>query len=201
MRRVASLLAVIALALSVASAAPDDFDPRDQRRLFAVRDTNAARHAIDEARTALERGQVLRGLTAAQRVLDDMTDDFFLQEAESSPASVLWSSAPEVARELLAKLTPEQRDAYEAMAAPSAAPLLADALQRRIERGLREVMRRYGASREGLQAASLLATIAGEVPGGCASSTRWWPAATGGPWRLLRRRRASKPSRPASARP
>ncbi len=162
MRRFVALAVLLLAAAGSVRAAPDEFDPRDQRRLFAVRDTNAARHAIDEARAALERGQVLRGLGAAQRVLDEMTDDFFLQEKESSPASVLWSSAAEVVRELLAGLTPEQREAYEQMAAPSAAPLLEEALGRRDQRGLRTVLRRYGASRAGLQAASILATIAAE---------------------------------------
>lgn len=163
MRRFAAIAVFLALAVSAVRAAPDEFDPRDQRRLFAVRDTNAARHAIDDARTSLRRGQVLRGLTAAQRVLDEMTDDFFLQEAESSPASVLWSSAAEVVRELLAGLSPELREAYEQMVAPSAGPLLEEALQRRDEQGLRDVLRRYGASRPGIKAASILATITGEA--------------------------------------
>ncbi len=163
MRRIVPIAVLLFLAASAVRAEPDDFDPRDQRRLFAVRDTNAARHAIDEARAALKRGQTLRGLAAAQRVLDGMTDDFFLQEEASSRESVLWSSAPEVVREMLANLGTEQREAYERLAAPSSAPLLEDSLLRRDETGLREVLRRYGASRAGVRAAGVLATIAAEA--------------------------------------
>jgi len=176
MGRLLSLAVALAVVLAASgamvrsTAAPDTFDPRDQRRLFAVRDTNAALHAIEEARRSLAKGQALRGLRAAQRVLDDMTDDFFLQVKESKPASVLWSAAPEVVRELLANLTPEQRAAYERFTAPSAAPLLADSLRRRDEHGLREVLRRYGASRSGVRAAVMLASLAAE-------SGRWRDAA------------------------
>ncbi len=160
-----AVLAVLAVSTSAVrtSAAPDAFDPRDQRRLFAVRDTNAALHAIEEARQSLARGEVLRGLRAVQRVLDDMTDDFFLQADASTPASVLWRAAPEVAREILAGMTSAQRAAYERFTAPSAAPLLAESLRRRDERGLREVLRRYGASRAGVRAAVMLAALASEA--------------------------------------
>ncbi len=159
-------LAVLLLVIGTAvrtSAAPDTFDPRDQRRLFAVRDTNAALHAIAEARRALAQGETLRGLRAAQRVLDGMTDDFFMEVKDSTPASVLWSAAPEVVRELLAGLTPDQREAYEVFTAPSAAPLLSEALRSRDATSLRTVLRRYGASRAGTRAAFLLATIAAEA--------------------------------------
>ena len=158
MRRIVSIAVLIVLAASAVRAAPDDFDPRDQRRLFAVRDTNAARHAIDEARAALEArpdpARPHRGPARARR------DDRRLLPAgeESSRASVLWSSAAGGrARAAGGPRRAEQREAYEQLAAPSAAPLLDDSLQRRDETGLREVLRRYGASRAGVRAAGVLA--------------------------------------------
>lgn len=89
-----------------------------------------------------------------------MTDDFFLVEEDSSIESVLWRSAPEVVREMLEELSGEQRQAYEEMARPNATPLLENSLAQRNERGLREVLRRFGASSTGVRAARVLAEIA-----------------------------------------
>ena len=73
MRRVLPGLLTVLLLVSISRAEPEgDFDAADHRRLFAVRDTNAARGKIDEARRALANGDDLRGLYAAQEVLDEM---------------------------------------------------------------------------------------------------------------------------------
>ena len=157
------LLALVLLAPLSRSEPDGGFDPADHRRLFSVRDTNAARNKIEEARLALASGETLRGLTAAQEVLDEMEDDFFLEKKSSSIESVLWRSATEVVRELLAALTPEQQAQYEILARPSAAPLLARALRNREEKGLREVLQRFGASSTGVRAARILADIALEA--------------------------------------
>jgi outer membrane protein assembly factor BamB len=158
MRRL--VLSVVLLALGAsAAAAPDGFDPSDQRRLFGVRDTRAARDAIEEMNTALSHGQVLHGLETAQRVLDEMPNDFYLEEKLSRPESVLWRSAAEVVRERLAHLTPEEHAAYEKLSAPSAVPLLQRAARQRDTSALREALRRFGASTAGLEAARTLAEI------------------------------------------
>ena len=82
------LVGFLALAALQTASADEKFDPRDHRRLFAVRDTNAARHAIEEIRLALSLDQTLRALHAAQRVLDEMTNDFFLEVEASTIESV-----------------------------------------------------------------------------------------------------------------
>ena len=167
MLRLTSSLVLLLLASALmrsARAGPEEpFDPADHRRLFVVRDTNAARNLIGEARKALAAGQDLRGLHAAQTVLDEMTDDFFLEKQASTIESVLWRSAAEVVRETLAGLTPEQRSKYEKMARPSAAPLLDESLRKREEAGLREVLLRFGASSTGVRAARILTDIALEA--------------------------------------
>ncbi len=131
-----------------------------QPQLFGVRDSNAARYAVAEMRTALAAGQTVRGLRAAQRVLDEMVDDFHLEESASSPESTLWRSAAEVVREQLERLGPEQREVYETLSQPSSGPLLERSLRRLDEAGLRAVLRRFGAARSGQQAARLLADLA-----------------------------------------
>jgi len=158
------LLVFFALQPHTGRAGPEEeFDAADHRRLFTVGDTNAARDKIQEARMALASGQVLRGLHAAQKVLDDMEDDFFLRKDVSTIESTLWQSAAEVVREILAGLTDEQRELYEKLAQPSAAPLLAGSLRSRDESGLREVLLRFGASSTGVRAARVLADLSLEA--------------------------------------
>ncbi|MDF1701315.1 MAG: PQQ-binding-like beta-propeller repeat protein [Planctomycetota bacterium] len=163
MRRIVLSALLLAFAAVATADEGDGFDAHQQRRLFGVRATNAARYAIDEARTALADGRTLRALEVCQRVLDEMSDDFFLQEAKSKPESVLWSSAPEVVREMLAGLDAEQRAVYERIAVPGAQPLLERALRMRDEHALGEVLRRYGASEAGRRAARVLASIQAEA--------------------------------------
>ncbi len=150
-----AVLAVAALPSRLVTA--EDFDPHEQPRLFAVRDTNAARNAIQAARDALDAGRISMGLREAQRVLDDMPDDFFLVADESSPRSVLWRSAAEEVRFILEGLTPEQRAVYEEMTRPSAAPMLERALALRDIDHLKAVQHRFGASRIGVAAGRFIA--------------------------------------------
>ena len=164
MRRIVLCALLLSWATLATADEPDGFDARQQRRLFGVRATNAARYAIEEARKELAGGRTLRALEVCQRVLDEMQDDFFLQEEKSTQESVLWSSAPEVVREMLAGLDDEQREVYERFAKPSAQPLLSRALRLRDESALAEVLGRYGASQAGARAARLLAEI--QIEGG-----------------------------------
>lgn len=150
---------VLWAAVAVADEPEPGFDAHQQRRLFGVRATNAARYAIAEARTAFAAGKTVRALEVCQRVLDEMREDFFLQEERSTPESVLWSSAPEVVREMLAGLTPEQRAVYERIAEPGAQPLLERAVRMRDESALVDLLSRYGASAAGRRAARALAEI------------------------------------------
>ena len=172
-RRVLGIVALSVLLLgppSVAAKPDAPFDPHAAQRGFGVRDSRSARFALEEARRAIENDEVLVGLRSAQRVLDRMQDDFFLQAAKSSPESILWQSAAEVAREILAELTPAQREIYEDLVSPSAEPLIASALESRDLETLEIVLRRFGASKAGIRAARLLTAI-------CMEAGRWRDAA------------------------
>ena len=162
MRRLALCAVLLSWAALAVADEPEGFDAHQQRRLFGVRATNAARYAITEAREALASGRTVRALEVCQRVLDEMRDDFFLREKESRRESTLWSSAPEVVRGLLAGLTEEQRAVYERIAEPGAKPLLDRALRMRDEDALADVLARFGASRAGGRAARVLAAIQSE---------------------------------------
>ncbi len=158
----AALLLALCAARAPADEAPVEAGPLEPDRtpaLFIVSDSNAARFAIAEMRAALAAGQTVRGLRAAQRVLDEMPDDFH-QEPAAGTESTLWRSAAEVVRERLAGLDAEQRAIYEALSQPSAAPLLERSLRARDEAGLTEVLRRFGAARAGQRAARVLADLA-----------------------------------------
>ena len=148
---------VLALAAGTVRAKDSEFEPATLGFLFAVRDTPAARFTLEEAREALDAGRTVQALRAIQRVLDTMSNDFYLIPDESSRESVLWRSAPEVARSLLERLTADQRQAYADMTEPQAGPLLERALRGDNERDLGEVLRRFGASPVGLRASRLLA--------------------------------------------
>ncbi len=158
-RRVVLLGVVVGIALGASHvrAKDDELEPAALGFLFAVRDTPAARFTLEEARDALEGGRTVQALRAIQRVLDTMSNDFYLMPEESSRKSVLWRSAPEVARSLLEGLSPQHRQTYANMTEPQAKPLFERALRAGSEHDLNEVLRRFGASPVGLQAARLLA--------------------------------------------
>jgi outer membrane protein assembly factor BamB/tetratricopeptide (TPR) repeat protein len=123
---------------------------------FAVRDTNAARFAVADARRRIEESPTdMEALAAAQRVLDELPDDVFV--AATSPASTLWRPAAEEMRDRLAALSPEGRAAYARRARPATEPLLARALRRGDRAALEDLLDRFGASPEGQVAARLLA--------------------------------------------
>ena len=162
--RLAATVLAVALCLGAPfpAAGEEAFDPHEAHPSFGVRDTRAARFALEKARTALRNGEVLVGLRAAQRVLDNMRNDFFLHPQRSRPESILWRSAAEVAREILAGLTEPQREAYEDLVRMTAEPLIRMGVARRKPALLEEALRRYGASTAGLRAARLLTELSME---------------------------------------
>lgn len=156
--RVVALL-LVGVALAATPAATAEEDPFEQPRLYRVRDTVAARNALAEGRAALARGETLVGLRALQSVLDEMPNDTARVPEHSSEASLLWRSAAEIARELLAGLGSEAAAAYEHMVQPAAEPAIAEALRRDDLLALEDVARRYGASSHGARATRLLAEL------------------------------------------
>lgn len=168
MRRLRPLLALTACLVLAGPAGAKDpaFDPHEQPRMFAVRDTSTVRNRIEKYRQMLAQGRLAVGLRTAQRVLDEHREDYFLvhetdaQGPVSTEASVLWRAAAEVVKDELAALPPEQRAVYEELARPSAAPLLRHALTHRDAGRLRETLARYGASSAGIEAGRVLASLA-----------------------------------------
>ena len=154
MRRFAALLVIWLLVLSAPRGRAEDDLPH-RTMPFALRDTNAARYAVQEARRELAAGRIEAGLVRAQRVLDAMPDDLY--RVASPEESTRWRLASAEVSELLAGLSAEGRATYERLVAPLAAPLIERALQHRDLLLLEDVARRYGASSPGLEAARLLA--------------------------------------------
>src|SRR5262245_44697994 len=128
---------------------------------FFVRDANPVRHAIEEAKAALQAGETMRGLRELQRVLDEHGDD--IVRVAEDPRQTRWVSARDAARTVLFGLPAEQRAAYEEWAGPTAETLLARAVEARDEAAMRSVALRYGACSTGVDAARLLAESALEA--------------------------------------
>lgn len=162
------LACTLFLALASTSGAEEggQFDPHDEPRLFTVRDTSTVRALIEDFRAARKGGRVTYALRLAQDILDRYQEDFYLIDETdergrtSTPASVLWRAAAEVVRDDLATMSEPERRAYEELARPSASPLIEEALARRDLGRLREVQRRFGASRTGIEAGRILASFA-----------------------------------------
>src|SRR5262245_6344036 len=140
MRRASTAALVVALA---ASLTVDLAPARAGEQPFFVRDTDAARRAIEEAKAAIEAGETLRGVRELQRVLDDHGDD--LVRVAQDPRQTRWVSAREAARAILLALPPDGRKAYEEWARPASEPLLRAAAAARDEAALRSLALRYGA--------------------------------------------------------
>ncbi|MFV1958755.1 MAG: hypothetical protein ACC662_05010, partial [Planctomycetota bacterium] len=164
----------LALLLFAAVVRGDDDEDFSRRTLpFVLRPSRIARLAVDEARSALDSPETFdRGFRAAQKVLDELGEDFY--RVESPAASTRWRLAAEEVRDLLAGLAPPARAAYDRFVSPAARPLLELALARRDEGLLREVVERYGASTPGRQAARLLASLLLEE--GRPLDAAWWAA-------------------------
>nr|MDJ0976391.1 PQQ-binding-like beta-propeller repeat protein [Planctomycetota bacterium] len=168
MRPLRPLVALLlCLAFSGPATAKDpEYDPHEQPRMFAVRDTSTVRNLVEEYRQMLEQKRIAVGLRTAQQVLDQHREDYFLIHEQdeqgwiSTKASTLWRAAVEVVKDELAALPSAQRAAYEELAKPNAAPLLQLALTQRDPDKLREVLARFGASRAGIEAGRVLASLA-----------------------------------------
>lgn len=156
MRRHALLLAVALLLGTPGVLEAEEFTPP-----VNLRDSNAARVAVDAADEALKAGDLRRGLAELQRVLDRLRDDLVV--VEEKPELMRWITAPEAARRRLEALSPAGRRTYEDMVLPTAKALLERAVVERDEVRLREVVDRFGASSAGVAAARLLAESAFEA--------------------------------------
>jgi hypothetical protein len=86
-----------------------------------------------------------------------MPNDFY--RVSGAPQSMRWRLAADEVRTMLAALAPDEREAYERIAAPAAAPLLARAAAERTTEPLARIQELYGASSIGVEAAALLASI------------------------------------------
>jgi outer membrane protein assembly factor BamB/TolA-binding protein len=155
---------------------------------FLVRDTNAARYALEGARAALAAGETLRGVRELQRLMDDYADD--VVRVSDDALQTRWISAPEAARQVLLGLPPEARRTYEEWARPTSEPLLHQAVLARDERALRSLAGRYGACSTGVAAARLLAESAieaGRPRDAAAAAATGLRYAPNDPWLWIRR--------------
>jgi outer membrane protein assembly factor BamB/tetratricopeptide (TPR) repeat protein len=155
-RRNSVLFAVAVLGMVPAAARAAD----ETRPPFIVRDTNAASHAVENARTLLAAGETTRAAVEVQHVLDQHRDD--LKAVSDDGFQTLWISGREAAIRLLEGAKPEQREAYEVASAPAAAALLERAVGAGDDRLLAQVVDRYGPTTPGITAARRIADAAFE---------------------------------------
>ena len=100
---------------------------RDRLMPFAVRESNRARFAVKEIRRLLADGRTAQGLRLAQRVLDEMPDDFFrVATPRRRPggawrrrtSATCWPRSPRTSRTM-----------YDRLSRPSTRPLMERALR------------------------------------------------------------------------
>ena len=156
--RLTPFLAALCVCVLASSAHGGD----ETKPPFSVRDTNAAKYALDAARGLLKAGETARGMAEIQRILDTYRDDL-VRVADTDPVETRWISAPEAALRVLEASSPEQRQVYEEVAAPAGASLLRRAEALRDEALLSAIVSRYGACSVGVAAARRLAESALEA--------------------------------------
>ncbi|MCC7139648.1 MAG: PQQ-binding-like beta-propeller repeat protein [Planctomycetes bacterium] len=129
---------------------------------YSVRDTIAASVAVARAKASFAAGELARGATEAQAVLDGLRDDLVTEPSGDLP-QVRYVPAAEAAVRLLLSLPDDARAVYAETVGPAARALLDRAVTERDERRLREVLARFGAAPEGVRAGRLLAESALEA--------------------------------------
>ncbi len=170
LRRHLLVLVLACGALVGMPARAEEDEGLDRLMPFAVRETNRARFAVKEIRRLLADGRAVQGLRLAQRVLDEMPDDFF--RVATPEASTRWRLASEHVRDVLATLSPDERETYDRLSRPSTRPLTERALRHHDTARLAEVATRFGASEDGRGAARLLSDLA--LEGGRPRVAAWW---------------------------
>ncbi len=165
-----ALLAALAFVPATRAVGDDGVPDAEEegRPPFSVRDTNAARYALEGASAALKAGEVARGVREIQQVLDHFKEDLVDvrwedEQRKEDPQQTRWIPAPEAARRLLESRGSAVREAYERFAVPQGGPELLRAAERKDEAALSDVLARYGAASIGVTAARLLAEAAFEA--------------------------------------
>jgi outer membrane protein assembly factor BamB/tetratricopeptide (TPR) repeat protein len=156
MRRLAWLLVVLPV-VAGGTGAPGTADDTETPFPFMVRDTNAARFAVEEAKARLAEGATNAALDAVQRVVEEFPDELYRVERKAESAR--WVPAAEVARDLLAALPAEARARYTSRVGAATRPLLERAVLERDPALLRRLLLTYGAAADGHTAGASLARI------------------------------------------
>ena len=134
----------------------------DAARPGNLRDTTAARNALRDVRRGLAGDRIVPALAEAQRVLDEMRDDFARVPRESSAASLLWHSAEGEALEILRQLPPDVRGHYENLVEPAVTGPMRTLLDDRRLDALEDLALRHIASKQGQRVLRLLMELAAE---------------------------------------
>ncbi|MBL9088606.1 MAG: PQQ-binding-like beta-propeller repeat protein, partial [Planctomycetia bacterium] len=162
MRR-SRLLLLLAVVLALPAAADEPLTSAP----YSVRDTTAARLTLEDARGAFAAGDVGRGATELQRLLDELREDLVALPPTVPPpgrdVQVRYVSAPEAALRELAALPAEVRTAYADAVVPGGTEALGRAVEHRDEARLRDLLRRYAGTPVGLAAARRLAESAAQA--------------------------------------
>lgn len=164
------LLVCTLLALTPGRSHGEEEEGLDRLMPFVVREPNRARFAVREIRRLLADGRVTQGLRLAQRVLDEMPDDYYRVAAPE--ASTRWRLAAEEVRDQLSRLNADEQALYDRLSRPSTRPLTETALRDHDVERLAEVVTRFGASADGRMAARLLSDLA--LESGRPRAAAWW---------------------------